>query len=68
MLMINMTEPKSSIKLNENKDYDVEYIMAVDRQFVDRVDGIVKSLELSHFRVTADKKHNGSDIRIVPHI
>jgi hypothetical protein len=63
-----MTGHKGSIKINENKDYDVEYIMEVDRQFVDRVDDIVKSLELSHFRVTADKKRNGSDISTVPHI
>lgn len=68
MLMINMTEPKSSIKLKENKDYEMEYIMEVDRQFVDRVDDIVKSLELSHFRVTADKKRNGSDISTVSYI
>lgn len=51
-----MTEPEGSTKRAESKDYDVEYVMRVDRQFVDRVDDIVKSLKLSHFRVTADKK------------
>lgn len=53
--MVNMTGTNGSIKLKENKDCDVEYIMQVDRQFADHIDDIVKSLELSHFTVATEK-------------
>jgi hypothetical protein len=34
----------------------MEYVIQVDHEFVDRIDDIVKSLELSNYKVIPDKK------------
>ncbi len=59
-----MTEkqPERFKKQNEAHDNDMEYVIQVDNKFVDRMDDIVKSLELSNYKVIPDKKKDNSDI------
>jgi hypothetical protein len=42
-------------KANDRRD-EMEYVIQVDHKFVDRIDDIVKSLELSNYKVIPDKK------------
>lgn len=42
-------------KANDRRD-EIEYVIQVDHEFVDRIDDIVKSLELSNYKVIPDKK------------
>ncbi len=44
------------IKQDEAHYNDMEYVIQVDHKFVDRIDDIVKSLELSNYKVIPDKK------------
>ena len=41
---------------------DMEFVIQVDHKFVDRIDDIVKSLELSNYKVIPDKKKDNSDV------
>lgn len=41
---------------NEEQCKDMQYVIQVDHKFIDRIDDIVKSLELSNFKVIPDKK------------
>ena len=53
-----MTEkpPENIIrKANDRRD-EMEYVIQVDHEFVDRIGDIVKSLELSNYKVIPDKK------------
>lgn len=43
-------------KQNAEQYNDMQYMIQVDHKFMDRVDDIVKSLELSNFKVMPDKK------------
>lgn len=44
-------------KMSEDKkDSDMVYVMQVDQNSVSKINDIIKSLELSHFKVVPDKK------------
>lgn len=47
---------KRSKKQNETSYDDMEYVTQVYHKFVGRIDDIVKSLELSNYKVGSDKK------------
>ena len=55
-------QPEKFKKQNETSYNDMEYVIQVDHKFVGRIDDIVKSLELSNYKVSSDKKKNNSDI------
>ncbi len=53
-----MTEkhPENFKKINEDRHNDMEYRIQVDHKFANRIDNIVKSLELSNYKVIPDNK------------
>lgn len=40
----------------KHSEFDMEYVIQVDHKFVDRIDDIVKSLDLANYKVMPDKK------------
>ena len=51
-----MTE-KQHESYKKHSEFDMEYVIQVDYKFVDRIDDIVKSLELANYKVIPDKKN-----------